>query len=453
MKSETTKPSVLIIDDERNFTESLTLAIEDAYTVSGAGSLGQAREILKGRMPDAILLDVHLPDGEGIELLQELKTSGAMPTVIVMTAFATVESAIRALKEGAVDYFTKPLDIEKLKRELQVYLENRTLQKKVAALDREIRKIVPPFVTSGKGAMQQIVERAPMVAPLAIPILLLGETGTGKEKLAQWIHQLSGLSGELVAISCATVPREIFESELFGYVKGAFSGAAATKEGLIERADGGTLFLDEIGELSDEIQAKLLRVLESGVYFKLGDPRERTARFRLITATNRDLGDPANRFRQDLFYRINGIAFELPPLQDRREDIPLLAAAFLQEACYAYNKSIKDISEQAMATLTRYGWPGNIRELKWCIHRAVATTRGEVLDVADLALDAAPRKTTAMEKSTDDATARLGTAVEEVEKRCIRNALAAAGDNKTEAAKALGISVRQLHYKLKQYGL
>ena len=297
-----------------------------------------------------------------------------MPIVIVMTAFATLETAIRALKEGAVDYFTKPLDIDKLKRELRVYLENRTLQKRVTTLDRELRRVVPPFVTMGSGLMKPIVERAPMVAPLAIPVLLQGETGTGKEKLAQWFHELSGLSGELVALSCATVPRDIFESELFGYVKGAFSGATATKEGFIEKAEGGTLFLDEIGELSDETQAKLLRVLESGVYFKLGDTRERKARFRLITATNRDLGNPANRFRQDLYYRINGIMFELPRLQDRREDIPLLAAAFLKEACCAYNKSVKNISEEAMAALMRYGWPGNIRELKWCIHRAVATT-------------------------------------------------------------------------------
>jgi len=448
----TNKPTVLIVDDERNFAESLKLAIEDAYEVSDADSLRQAREILKENIPDAILLDVRLPDGEGIELLRELKESGRRPVVIVMTAHATVESAVQALKEGSVDYFTKPLDIDKLKRELSLYLENRTLHKRVNDLDLKIKKIVPPFVTAGRGPMKEILERAPMVAPLAIPILLQGETGTGKEKLAQWIHQLSGLMGELVTISCATMPKDIFESELFGYVKGAFSGAAASKEGFIEKAEGGTLLLDEIGELSDETQAKLLRVLESGVYFKLGDTHERKARFRLITATNRDLSNPAHRFRRDLYYRINGMIFELPRLQDRREDIPLLTVAFLKEANFAYSKDVKDISAQAMTILDRYDWPGNIRELKWCIHRAVATARKDIIDSADLILGPLSQQKEE-ERAAEAISGSLHEAIEEIEKRYIKRALAETTGNKTEAANILGISVRQLHYKLKQYSL
>jgi DNA-binding NtrC family response regulator len=451
MGSGADKPSVLIVDDERNFTESLKLAIEDAYAVSDADSLRRAREILKENLPDAILLDVRLPDGEGIELLRELSGSGPMPIVIVMTAFATLESAVRALKEGAVDYVTKPLDIDKLKRELGVYLENRSLQKKITSLDRVMKRIVPPFVTSGKGAMKTIVERVPAVAPLPIPVLIQGETGTGKEKLAQWIHGLSSLQGELVTISCAAVPRDIFESELFGYVRGAFSGAVGTKEGLIERADEGTLFLDEIGELADETQAKLLRVLESGHYFKLGDTRERKARVRLITATHKNLMDPENRFRQDLYYRINGIVLELPRLRDRGEDIPLLAKAFLSEAGYAYNKTVRDLSGRASEMLMDYDWPGNIRELKWCIHRAVATATKDILDVDDLVLGPAAGSASRPEK--DLPAGSLKDAVEEVEKKCIGNAMTAVRNNKTEAARILGISVRQLHYKLKQYSL
>ncbi|HUI45383.1 MAG TPA: response regulator [Nitrospirota bacterium] len=200
MNKGANKPTVLIVDDERNFAESLKLAIEDAYEVSYADSLRQEREILNGSNPDALLLDVRLPDGEGIELLHELKESGRRPVVIVMTAHATVENAVMALKEGSVDCFTKPLDIDKLKRELSLYLENRTLQKRVNDLDLKIKKIVPSFVTAGRGPMGEILERASMVAPLAIPILLQGATGTGKEKLAQWIHQLSGLRGELVTL-------------------------------------------------------------------------------------------------------------------------------------------------------------------------------------------------------------------------------------------------------------
>ena len=452
MRNGAEKPTVLIVDDERNFTESLKLAIEDDYVVSDAGSLKQAREILRENIPDAILLDVRLPDGEGIEVLQELKETHRMPIVIVMTAHATVESAIRALKEGSVDYFTKPVDISKLKRELGVYLENRTLQKRVSDLDRAIKKIVPPFVTAGRGPMREIVERVPMVAPLTIPILLQGDTGTGKEKLAQWIHQLSGISGELVTLSCATMPKDIFESELFGYVKGAFSGAAASKEGFIEKAEGGTLFLDEIGELSDETQAKLLRVLESGVYFKLGDPRERKARFRLITATNRDLNDSGKRFRQDLYYRINGVVFELPPLQDRKDDIPLLALAFLKEANFAYSKDVKDISDRAMDILQRYDWPGNIRELKWCIHRAVATAGKKILETADLTIGS-PARRKGTELNEAELPDTLDAAIAEIEKRYIKKALSEASGNRTEAAGILGISVRQLHYKLKQYSL
>ena len=446
------RPTILIVDDEKNFSESLQLAIEDVFAVVSASSLGMARAVLTEGMPDAILLDVYLPDGEGIELLRELKNDQRMPIVMVMTAFATVESAIQALKEGAVDYVTKPLDIDKLKRELGVYLENRTLQKKISSLDREMKRIVPPFVTSGKGSMRTIVEQAPAVAHLPIPVLIQGETGTGKEKLAQWIHDLSGLPGELVTVSCAAVPKDIFESELFGYVKGAFSGAAGNKEGLIERAEEGTLFLDEIGELADETQAKLLRVLESGRYFKLGDAHERKARFRLITATHKNLSDPANRFREDLYYRISGIVLELPRLRDRRQDIPLLARAFLDEAGYAYSKSVKDLSGRASEMLLNYDWPGNIRELKWCIHRAVATATKDILEGEDLVLGPGSSKNTPIDEN-HVVPVSLKDAVEEVEKRCIKNAMTSAGNNKTEAAKILGISVRQLHYKLKQYSL
>ncbi len=221
--------------------------------------------------------------------------------------------------------------------------------------------------------MKDIVEKVPMVSHLDIPVLISGETGTGKERLAKWIHTLSGAQGDMVVINCAALPKDILESELFGYAKGAFSGAAGYKEGMIERADGGTLFLDEIGELPEDIQAKFLRVLEDGVYYKLGDPTEHRVKFRLITATNRELLGPAGSFRMDLYYRINGISFELPPLRQRREDIPLLVAAFINEANFAFSKDVKGVSPQAMQCLIAAPWPGNIRELKWCISRAVAT--------------------------------------------------------------------------------
>lgn len=448
------KPTLLIVDDEANFRESLQIVLEDDYVVSLAGSLAMAREELQTRVPDAILLDIRLPDGEGVELLHELKAYRRMPTVIVMTAYATVESAVTALREGAADYVVKPFDVAKLKRELAVYLENRSLHRKIDTLSRELKRLSPPFLTAGTGRMKDIVDNVPQVAPLDIPIMISGETGTGKERLANWIHALSGRKGEMVAINCAALPRELLESELFGYVKGAFSGATSTKEGLVEKADGGTLFLDEIGELPEGVQAKFLRVLEDGVYYKLGETRERRVSFRLISASNRDLADPAGAFRRDLFYRINGIAFDLPPLRERRDDIPLLILAFIEEANHAYKKSVKGVSPQAMKQLFTHCWPGNIRELKWCINRGVAITTREVLDMANLSLSPQDESgTTPPDGESVDFEVPFEEAVERLEKKYLVHALQAAGNNKTEAARLLGISVRVLHYKIKKYGL
>ncbi|TAN62618.1 sigma-54-dependent Fis family transcriptional regulator [bacterium] len=446
------RPELAIIDDEPNFRESLRMALEDVFVVSTAGTVGEARELLKTSAPDAVLLDIMLPDGDGLGFLKEMKDLRPMPVVIIMTAFATVDSAVKALKQGAVDYFTKPFDIERLKRELNVYLENRALQEKVIELDREIKKILPSFITSGSGKMKDIVDRAPMIAPLSIPVLIKGETGTGKEKLANWIHALSGVKGEMVAINCSALPREILESELFGYVKGAFSGAAGSKEGLIERAEDGTLFLDEIGELPEDVQAKFLRVLEDGVYYKVGDPKERKVRFRLIAATNKDLTGKDIRFRTDLYYRINGVTFELVPLRERRHDIPLLVAAFVKEANYASNKNVAGLTVKAMECLNEYGWPGNIRELKWCIHRAVAVAKGDAVDIGEISLSSEAFKSLkdgepiAGEVSFNDAMERL-------EKKYIEDALKAFNNNKTASAKALNLSVRALHYKIKKYNI
>jgi len=442
------KPALLIVDDEVSFRESLVLAFEDAFSVSVADGLASAREKLRDRMHDVVLLDIRLPDGDGVELLADLKSSRRMPIVFAMTAHATVESAVKALKEGAANYIVKPFDIAKLKRELAVYLENRSLQSRVDSLDREFSKLAPPFVTTGAGTMKEVVERTTQIAPLDIPILIRGETGTGKEKLAAWIHTLSGRKGEMVAINCATLPKDILESELFGYVKGAFSGAVAVKEGLVERADGGTLFLDEVGELPETVQAKFLRVLEDGIYYKLGDTRERRVNIRLISASNRDLADSGTAFRRDLYFRLNGLTLELPPLRERREDIPLLISALIKDANFAYKKEIKGVSPQVLQHFSNYDWPGNIRELKWCITRAVAMAASERLELSDVLFEKAQEEISFPEKDMDFSIP-FTTAMDNLEKHYIAHALEIAGDNKTEAAKVLGISVRSLHYKLK----
>jgi DNA-binding NtrC family response regulator len=452
MSKHKKKYSLLIVDDETNFRESLVMAIEDTYTVSVASSLVAAREYVNERVPDGILLDIRLPDGDGVEFLQELKLYGQMPVVFIMTAFATVDSAIRALKEGAADYFVKPFDVEKLKREMTVYLENKLLHKKIDILDKELKKISTPFISSGTGTMKPIIDRVPMIAPLDIPVFISGETGTGKERLAKWIHALSSRVGDIVTINCAALPKDILESELFGYVKGAFSGAAATKEGFVEKADGGTLFLDEIGALPETVQAKFLRVLEDGIYYKLGETRERRVNFRLISATNSDLADPASSFRRDLFYRINGIAFELPPLRERQDDIPLLVSTFIKEANDAYKKQVRGVTSPTMKILVSHDWPGNIRELKWCINRAVAIATGDVLDGNIITFKIKPEKPHLTEDVVDYSIP-FTEAIEDLEKKYIAHALALAANNKTEAAKILSISVRTLHYKLKIYNL
>lgn len=446
------KPYLIIVDDESNFCESLQIALEDTFTISTANSIKSVRQLLKDKIPDAILLDVRLSDGDGIDFLQELKEINPMPVTIIITAYATIENAIKSLKNGAVDYFVKPLDVEKLKREINVYLENKFLHKKISVLNRKINKISPPFIVSDNRDMKEIIDKALMVAILDIPILIEGETGTGKENLAKWIHTLSGLEGEMVAINCASLPKDIFESEIFGYSKGAFSGAATYKEGLIEKANGGTLFLDEIGELPENIQAKFLRVLEDGVYYKLGSTKENKTRFRLITATNKNLTDPSNNFRKDLFFRINGIMLTLPPLKNRKSDIPHFISTFIKEANSMYKKQITTVSVKAMEYLMNYDWPGNIRELKWCIYRAVAVTSKEIIDVDEILINTENNKSSS-EDNVINYSVFLNDAIEDIEKKYIRHALASTNNNKTEASKILGISLRVLHYKIQKYNI
>lgn len=300
--------------------------------------------------------------------------------------------------------------------------------------------------------MKKVLDKAPLIAPLNIPVLVVGETGTGKEKLAEWIHEMSKVEGEMVVINCSALSKDIVESELFGHTKGAFSGATADAVGLIERADGGTLFLDEIGELPEAIQAKFLRVLESGVYYRVGDAMERKVSLRLISATCKDLTDPANHFRKDLFFRVNGVSFELPSLNQRKEDIAILLSAFIDQANLTYNKAVKGVTQAAMKMILAYPWPGNIRELKWAIHRTVATTSNEVLDKDEFSLGTDSGSELDLRFQMDTTVPFLD-AKERLERQYIKNALAITKNNKTEAARLLEISSRALHYKLTKYNL
>ena len=454
-----TDPRALIIDDEENFAESLAMVLDDMFDISIANSLESARERLAEQDYVIILLDVRLPEGNGVDYIREFKTLQSNIIIVMLTAHATVENAVAALKLGAADYFTKPIDIPKFKRELLMLLENRQLHQQVRSLQRQIESQASAiFNASPTGAMKQIMERVPMIAPLSIPVLIRGETGTGKERLAQWIHTMSEQDGKLVSINCAALPKDLVESELFGHTKGAFSGAISSKEGLVEKAANGTLFLDEIAELSDGVQAKLLRLLESGVYFRVGETTERRVGFRLIAATHKDLSDTASGFRADLFFRINGITFELPPLRERIQDLPLLVRFFIEEANQAYRKHITDIEADALQSLHGYGWPGNIRELKWVIHRAVAVTSGTHLTSSDFStspeiLRAQSTSTPASSPTAEGTSISFRNEIAAIERQRIAAAMKEAGGNKTEAALALGISVRTLHYKLRKYAI
>lgn len=453
------KPYVMIIDDEADFNESLEIALEDSYVISSALSLNDARRLLQDSVPDIVLLDIHLSDGDGIAFLPELMGLSPAPIVIMMTAYAAIDSTVEAIKEGASNYFVKPLDIVKLKTEINLYLENRALNKRITALNKELTKIKPPFITSEGGAMKEIVEKVPLVAPLNMPILITGETGTGKERLAEWIHSISGVKGALVSINCSAIAKDLFESEFFGHARGAFSGAVAEKEGLIEQAAFGTLLLDEIGDLKEEAQLKLLRVLENGTYYRVGENKERRISFRLIAATNADFNQANLNFRKDLFYRISGITFHLPPLRNRKEEITLLTNAFIAEANKLYGKNIQGVDLHATDCLMDHRWPGNIRELRWTVHRAVAVASTGMLTLDDISICAINIENETSLSCGDEepgpmpqnTSLKLEAAVEELEKRYILEALRLSGNIKTEAAKLLGVSARTLHYKIKSY--
>jgi two-component system response regulator PilR (NtrC family) len=304
------KPLLLIVDDEPGFRESVALAFEGDYDVVTSGSCHDTRKTLAAVTPDAVLLDLGLPDGNGLDLVRELKSHRPQPLVMVITAHGTVESAVRALKDGAADYVVKPFDLEKMRRELKTRLESGQCPRKEAPRDNELRRIPTIFLTDDKGAMKKVLENIRMVAPLDSPILITGEGDAAKERLAHWVHVLSRARGKLATLDCATWPRETLERELFG-CKGGAGPQAAEQGGLFEQASGGTLFLNEIGELPGELQARLLQVLETGSYRRVGDTRERRADFRLVSATSRDLADPAGRFLKELYLHINVLRVRL----------------------------------------------------------------------------------------------------------------------------------------------
>ncbi len=400
--------------------------------------------------PTIVLSDLVMPRLGGLDLLANVKQDDPDVTMVLMTAQGTVETAVTAIKRGAYDYLSKPIDPQRLKIMLDQIVERHDTQREVRALRRQLQergtfgKMIGSSVEMRK--VYQLVEQA---APTQASVLISGESGTGKELVAQTIHQLSQRASQpFVPLNCAAIPDTLLESELFGHEKGAFTGAFARRQGAFELANRGTLFLDEIAEMTPATQAKLLRVLQERTFRTLGGQREQSVDIRVIAATNVDPPEAVRqgKLREDLFYRLNVFAIRLPPLRDRKEDIPLLAQAFVKEFSTRNARTVAGVSDRTMLTLEQYHWPGNVRELRNVIERATIVARADMIEPEDLP-QLSPAVSPAAPSSTGT-TLAAGITVDEAERRLIEVTLTHTGGNKTRAAEMLGISLKTLHNKL-----
>ncbi len=446
---------VLIVDDELGLRQSLSLLLRDAgYEVAAETDGQRALERTASDAFDLILCDVRMPSLSGIEFLRRYRERGGDGLVIMMSAYGGEDAAIAAMQEGAYDYIPKPFRADEVILTLRKAEERERLRRTVASLTARLE------AGGGEGgvvvaslAMRQAFDIIGRVADRPTTVLVTGESGTGKEVVARALHRASPRAARpFVAVNCAAIPETLLESELFGHVRGAFTGAVADKAGLFEQADGSTLLLDEIGELPPPLQAKLLRVLQDHEIRRVGDTRTRRVDVRLVAATARDLPAEvrAGRFREDLFYRLNVVTVHLPPLRERVADIAPLARQFLADLGKRFGRPLT-LSDAALAWLTAQPWPGNVRELQNAVERAAVLSDREVLMPADLRGDPLPSPVS--RGQTGEGSGTLREATEAAERDAIRAALAVAGGNRRDAARRLGVSVRTLFYKMARLGL
>jgi two-component system, NtrC family, response regulator AlgB len=436
---------VLVVDDEQNIRRTLSVALESmGYEAASAANGAVALSELKARRFDIMLLDLKLSQESGLDVLEEAIRISPALAVVMMTAFASIETAVEAMRRGALDYLPKPCTPEQLRQVLSRIQKTRKLERRVAELESRLGADTPEIdLTTRSPAMGKALDVAFKAAGTDATVLLLGESGTGKSVLARAIHQRSSRNnGALVTVSCPSLTRELLQSELFGHVKGAFTGALAETWGKVTAAEGGTLFLDEIGDLPPEIQAKLLRLLQEREYERVGETKPRYADVRVIAASNRDLAKDvkAGTFREDLYYRLNVITITLPPLRDRLDDVGKLAMAHLRSVANQCDKQVESISPEALDVMRRYNWPGNIRELRNVIERAVILSSGDKIEASDLS-----------EMIEPNSEIRVGAnvSVEELETAHIKKVIA---NSKTleEAASVLGIDAATLYRKRKK---
>ncbi len=443
------KPRILVVDDELIVRESLLHWFEEEnYEVDTAESAEEALRKLKAGKFDVYLLDMKMPGMSGIELLEKIKEVDPDAIVILITAFASVQTAIKALKEGAYDYLTKPVDPDELNHILQNALKQKTLLQENIQLKENIEEIIKPDNLIGESEeIKKIYSLINTVAPTDTTVMIRGESGTGKELVAKAIHINSRRRYfPIVTVNCGALAESILESELFGHEKGAFTGAHTKRKGKFEMADGGTIFLDEIGTISPKVQIELLRVIETKQFMRVGGNEQLKSDFRVIAATNEPLEELVKdgRFREDLYYRLNVFSIFIPPLRERNLDVPVLAYYFLQKLCAAMNKKITGISDEAMQILTTYNWPGNVRELENAIERAVVISKYDKITPEDL-----PFQLYRDSVAKDDQVKSLAS----MEKMHIQRVLKENGWNISRSADVLGIDRVTLYNKINKYGL
>jgi len=453
------KNAVLVVDDDSAHRTMLRTLISGwGYAVSEADDGAAAVENVKEAPYDLVLMDVRMVKVSGLEALEKIKSYNPAIPVIIMTAYSSVETAVEALKQGAHDYLTKPLDFDKLRLTLERAMEHTRLKEENRMLKESLGRQFDSQNIIGKSpAMITLLETVAQVAPSEATVLISGESGTGKELIAGAIHFNSlRKDGPFVKINCAAITETLLESELFGHEKGAFTGADRRKEGRFAQAHRGTLFLDEVSEMSLMMQVKLLRVLQEHEFSRVGGETTIQVDVRVIAATNKNLLEQidAGAFREDLYYRLNVVELAVPPLMKRKEDIPLLAQHFLEMFAAKNQKEIKGFTPKAMDNLIRYDWPGNVRELMNAVERGVVLARSPYLDEADFVFLKDPTVPADEDSATPPDLSMEGDApLEEIEKTAILKTLEAAGGNKSEAARRLGITRKTLHKKLKAYGV
>ncbi|HEU4685052.1 MAG TPA: sigma-54 dependent transcriptional regulator [Nitrospira sp.] len=448
-----TDSRILVVDDEINIRGALvTLLEKKGYQVRGVGTAEEAMDDLEVSTAHLVLTDLRMPGMGGIELLRRIKQEWPDIEVVVMTAYGSIDTAVQAMRLGAYDYLTKPIDRERFPVVIEKALERRALVFENKQLkDRlETRTRFDQMVGDSE-PMQRVYSLVEMVADSDVTVLLTGESGTGKELVARAIHHKSARAdGPFVTLNCGALPENLFESELFGYEKGAFTGATGNKMGRFELADKGTLLLDEVGELSLKSQVDFLRVLETKEFRRLGGTKLIKVDTRIVAATNRNLEEAVKQgeFREDLYYRLNVVPVRLPPLRERADDIPLLIDRFLDEFSAQHHRASKEVSLEATRLLRLYAWPGNIRQLRNLMERLVVTVKDSVIRPEHL-----PEEIQASKEDIRTMVVALGSPLEQIEREVIERTLKEVTNHREKAAKLLGISLRSLQYKIKEYGI